>query len=80
MLEHPILTLLTLTLTLPAHTLAPPRNRPNVFHITAKPEKVPSHVEFTYPGTGLDGPAVRPVNATTFDWVRIPIGKMTTRT
>ena len=40
----------------------------DVFHITSKPQKVPSSVQFTYPGTGLDCPKVRPVNTTTFDW------------
>lgn len=55
-------------LALPVHSLAHPRHRPDVFHINAKPEKVPSSVEFTYPGTGFDGPKVRPVNTTTFDW------------
>ncbi|KAK4919627.1 hypothetical protein LTR49_012691 [Elasticomyces elasticus] len=28
----------------------------------------PSTAEFTYPGTGLDGPKVHPVNGTNFDW------------
>ena len=44
------------------------KQRPDVFHINAKPEKVPSEVEFTYSGTSFDGPKVRPVNTTTFDW------------
>lgn len=45
-----------------------PQPRPDIFHIDAEPEKVPSDVEFTYTGTSLDGPKVRPVNTTTFDW------------
>lgn len=44
------------------------RPRPDSFHIDAKPESVPSDVEFTYSGTSFDGPKVRPVNRTTFDW------------
>ncbi|KAK5752023.1 hypothetical protein LTS12_017873 [Elasticomyces elasticus] len=28
----------------------------------------PSTAEFTYPGTGFDGPKVHPVNGTNFDW------------
>jgi hypothetical protein len=57
-------TLLALT----AYSLAHPSNRPDIFHIDAKPRKVPSEVEFTYPGTGFDGPKVRPVNSSNFDW------------
>ncbi len=49
-------------------TLASSHKRPEVFHIQAEPEKVPSSVEFTYTGTSLDGPKVKPVNTTTFDW------------
>ena len=57
-------TLLALT----THALAHPNNRPDIYHINAKPKKVPSEVEFTYPGTAFDGPKVRKVNTTTFDW------------
>ena len=48
--------------------LAQSRHGGDVFHIHKEPEKVPSKVQFTYPGTGLDGPKVKPVNTTTFDW------------
>lgn len=64
MLPFICLTLLASVSALSTH----PRERPDVFHINAKPEKVPSEVEFTYSGTSFDGPKVRPVNTTTFDW------------
>ena len=66
MLQYLVPTLVALTLT--ADSRAHPRSSPDVFHINAKPEKVPSIVEFTYPGIGFDGPKVKPVNTTTFDW------------
>lgn len=40
----------------------------NVFHIDSTVTNATSSIQFTYPGTGFDGPKVRPVNTTTFDW------------
>ena len=60
--------LLSTLLALISQSLAHPSHRPEVFHINAKPQKGPSEVEFTYPGTGFDAPKIRPVNTTTYDW------------
>ena len=59
---------LILSCSLISLTFAHPKHHPDVFHINETPEKVLSAVQFTYPGTGFDGPKVRPVNTTTFDW------------
>ena len=51
-----------------ASVLAHAPQNSDVFPISWKPSKEPSSVQFTYPGTGLDSPKVKPVNKTTFDW------------
>ena len=41
-------------------------SQPEIYHITSTPAHTPSKV--IYPGNFLDGPKVKPVNTTTFDW------------
>lgn len=60
--------LLIFAFSLLSFALAQSIPRPDVITIKNKPKKVPSKVQFSYPGSGLDGPKVRPVNTTTFDW------------
>ncbi|KXL51403.1 hypothetical protein M433DRAFT_148870 [Acidomyces richmondensis BFW] len=45
-----------------------PLSAPSVNHVSPFVSKGPSTVEMSFTGTALDGPKVRPVNATTFEW------------
>lgn len=47
---------------------ATPSLRPSVEVIPFQVQNISSEVQFTYPGYGLDGPKVHPINSTTFDW------------